>query len=197
MMLYLLARTKARHEFATADAINDLGAVAVVPRKVFTTPPKDGKPANYDFRPLIPGAMFLAIDPITWHRIKSNQKGYTLHDAQGRKLRAPTMIEDILPRTWSGGRDGGVQGFAERAEMEAQRQVDRFEAGLKVVRYKAGDKLRIVGDLIHGQLRDHFARFVRIDDKGRIEAVVDGLEMMGKPVHVRLQAHDVDGIAAE
>jgi hypothetical protein len=204
-MMHILARVRSGHEFATADAINammhrpdqdgdlrPIGALAIVPRKVIVMPAKDGKAAYPDDRPLLPGVMLLAMDPLTWHRLKSNRKGYILMDKKGRKLHSPHKIEDILPRTWS-----GVQSFAERAEMEAQRQEDRFQAGLKVVRYKAGDKLRIVGDLIHGQLRDHFARFLRIDGKGRIEAMVEGMEMMGKPVKVTLQPHDVDGIAAE
>jgi hypothetical protein len=186
-MMYILAYAPSGKEFATADAINALGALAVVPRKVIFA---DGLPGGYGYRPFLPRYMFLAIDPLTWSRIIHWQ--HPLRDDTGKVLQPPGYCDEILPRTWV-----DFQGFAERAEMAAQIRIEQFEAGNRVAGYKPGDRIRILGDLLDGQLKDRLATFVKLDGQGHIIATPDGVEMMGKPIRVTLAAHDVEGIAAE
>lgn len=198
MTLYLLAQCKPGKEFATADAINGLGSLnniltlAVAPRRVSTRPRKDGKGDTLVDLPLLPGILFIAIDPDTWHRIRRRDPWHVLRDGLGNVLRPPSKSEDILPRTWE-----SVRGFAHRAEQEALRQEENFEAGLRVRRYRKGDRLRIVGDMLHGQLRGYVVNFVGLDDKGKIVAEVEGMQMLGKPVNVTLDPQDAVDWAAE
>lgn len=204
-MIYLLAQCKLGKEFATADAINGLGALkntvtlAVAPRRVGTRPRKDGKGDALVDLPLLPGILFIAIEPDTWHRIRRREPWHILRDGLGNVLRAPVILEEIKPRkgeavpsTWV-----SVQGFVQRAEQEAQRQEENFEAGLRVRRYRKGDRLRIVGDMLHGQLRGYVVNFVGLDDKGKIVAEVEGMQMLGKPVKVTLNPQDAVDWAAE
>ena len=48
-----------------------------------------------------------------------------------------------------------------------------------------------------GQLRSQVAEFLRLDGKGRIIAQSVGMEIMGKPFTMTLDAGDVEAIAAE
>lgn len=194
-LLYILATTRTHAEFATADAINDIcaasnsGGLAVVPRKMFTAPKH---PMGYDYAPFLPNFIFLALPLDIWSGMIHRAKGFILRDHEGRVLQAPRHQLDILPRTW-----GDFQGFAQRAEMECQRGIERLQSGQKVAKFSRGDKLRIIGaDLLYGQLAGQFARFVRLD-KGQVIAEVDGVAMMGKPMLARLDPGQVEGIAAE
>lgn len=182
MTIYLLARTHSRHEFDTAAAINDLGALAVVPRKVAIIPAKDGKPERIEYSPLLPRLMFLACTESQWHEWHSHR----LHGPQG--ILPPIRRElDILPRTWA-----SFQDFAARAEQECEYRLGLHEAGRKVRNYRPGDMLRIIGgDLLDGQLGE----FIRLEH-GRV-VVQTKLVMMGKPVVARLQPGEVMGVAAE
>ena len=186
MTLYLLARTHSRHEFATADAINDLGAVAVVPRKVAIIPAKDGKGERIEYTPLLPRMMFLACTEQQWHTFSAKR----LHGPLG--ILPPIRRElEILPRTWA-----SFQDFAARAEQECEYRLGLHEAGRKVRNYRPGDMLRIIGgDLLDGQLRDQLGKFVKLD-RGRV-VVETGVMLMGKPVVARLEPGDVMGVAAE
>lgn len=199
MTLYLLAQCKPGKEFATADAINDLGALAVAPRRVSTRPRKDGKGDTLVDLPLLPGILFIAIDANTWHRIRSRDPWHVLRDGLGNVLRPPNILEEIkkrkkevTPKAWE-----SVRGFVQRAEEEALRQEVNFEAGRRVRRYRKGDRLRIVGDMLYGQLRGYVVNFVGLDDKGKIVAEVEGMQMLGKPVKVTLNPQDAVDWAAE
>ena len=183
-MIYILASTSLNREFATADAINDIGGHAIVPRRVVIT---DKGPA---YRPFMPNYLFLALTERMWSRILHRNRDCILVDNH-RILPPPRHLDDILPRTWS-----SFQDFAHRAEVECQKRVEQWETGLQVARYRPGDKLRIVGEMLQGQLSGHFARFLRMD-KGRIVAEVEGMTMMGKPFSVVVDAGQVRGIAAE
>lgn len=174
-MIYILGSTKRGAEFATADAINNMGGLAVVPRRVDIITRKDGKRA-WEYRPFLPNYLFLAISAPMWHQISA------------LRLFGPTGILppirkqlDLLPRTW-----GEFQDFAQRSEFACDRRIEQFEAGLRVAVYRRGDKLRILGDMLDGQLRDKLATFVGLDRKGQIIAEVQGMELMGKPVKVTL-----------
>ena len=185
-MIYMLARTHSRHEFATAAAINELGALAVVPRAVSIIPAKDGKPERIEYRPLLPRALFLACTDEQWHHMQGNR----LHGPQGI---LPPIRRDllILPRTWA-----DFQAFAARAEQECEYRRGMHEMGRKVRNYRRGDIIRIIGtDMLDGQLRDQLARFVRLD-KGRV-VVETGVMLMGKPVTARLDPAHVTSMAAE
>ena len=192
MTLYILATTRIGHEFATADAINDIGALAVVPRKVQHVPSQIGKRASYDYRPFMPQYMFLAMTEAQWHQIHTAPIYWTKPNGQRGILPAPRRALDILPRTW-----GEFQAFAHRAEMACDRRIEQIERGEAVARYRHGDKLRIIGDMATGQLRSQVAEFLRLDGKGRIIAQSVGMDIMGKPFTMTLDAGDVEAIAPE
>ena len=188
-MIHILASTRPHHEFATAAAINAMGGIAIVPRRCDVI---DGQPV---YRPFLPNYMFLAISERQWHEFHA---GPMFHDRPRKNGATRTILPpfrkvlDILPRTW-----GQFQEFAERAEFACQRRLDQWETGIKVARYRKGDKLQIIGDLLDGQLSGHIAEFMHLDKRGRIVATVQGVEMLGKPITVRLEPGDVQGIAAE
>lgn len=183
-MMHILAHAHRSYEFQTADAINDMGGFAVVPRKVEIVT-KDGK-TDYEYRPFLPNFIFCALTEEQWHTINRKR----LFGLKG--ILPPIRKElDILARSW-----GDFQGFAERSETECSVRIEKFETGQKVARYRKGDMIRIIGaDMLDGQLKDKLARFLKINGAGQIEAEVQGVEMFGKPVQVRLGPGDV--MAAE
>ena len=184
-LTYILATSRYNFEFRTADAITELGGFAVVPRRVEITKRKDGT-TGYDYHPFIPNFIFAAMTEEQWF---SATRKRIFH--AGKILPPIRRQLDILPRTWS-----DFQDFADRAERACDHRIEQHEAGLKVARYRKNDVLRIIGsDLLDGQLKDQFAKFIRLDQNGRIEAHVDGVLMMGKPVVVTLDPGSV--MAAE
>lgn len=185
-MIYILASTKRAAEFDTANAINAMGGLAVVPRKVEVVPAKDGKPERMEYRPLLSRMLFLACTESQWHQMQTER----LFGPQGI---LPPIKRDlfILPRTW-----GDFQAFAQRSEQECAYRIEMHEMGRKVRNYRKGDLLRIIGgELLDGQLRDRFARFVKLD-KGKVVAETDVM-MMGRPVVARLDPTHVTALAAE
>jgi len=189
-MIYILASTQTRYEFATSDAINDMGGIAIVPRRVDIL---DGKPV---YRPFLPNYMFLALSEAQWHQFHTARLFHMKPQRNGEPVRTilPPFrkVLDILPRTWA-----DFRAFAERAEQACQRRIDQWETGLRVASYRRGDMIQIIGDLMGGQLHDPLAEFLHLDRQGRIVAKVQGMEMMGKPVSVTVRAEQVRGIAAE
>jgi hypothetical protein len=179
--LHILARTHSGKEFATAKAINDLGAYALVPRKVSIIPAKDGKPERIEYSPLLPRLMFLACTEDQWHQFSAKR----LHGPNG--ILPPIRRElVILPRTWS-----SFQDFAARADQECEYRRGMHEQGRKVRNYRPGDMLRIIGgDMLDGQLGE----FIKLEH-GRI-VVQTKLILMGKAVVARLQPGEVMGVAA-
>lgn len=180
-MGYIVATTKSNFEFRTADAINDAGGFAVVPRRVEIVKDKAGK-VSYDYRPFLPNFIFCAISEQQWHEYQTKRLFGTsgILPLMRREL-------DILPRTWI-----DFQGFAERAERACDLRIEQFEAGRRAWRYRKNDMIEIIGsEVLNGQLKGCMARFVRIDGKGRIEAIVDGVTIMGKPVRVAVDPGDV------
>ena len=189
-MIHILASTSTRYEFATADAINDMGGIAIVPRQVTIL---DGKAV---YRPFLPNYMFLALSEAQWHDFHTARLFWLKPQRNGDPVRTilPPFrkVLDLLPRTWA-----DFQGFAQRAEMACQRRIDQHEAGMRVASYRRGDKLQIIGDLLDGQLHGQIAEFLHLDQQGRIVATVKGVQMMGKPIRVTLQPGQVEGMAAE
>lgn len=190
-ILRILATAPRGREFAIADAIDALGGLAVVPRQVTITEAKDGKAAIYDYRPFLQNFLFLSLDALLWHRIQTRAKGCILRTDDGRILPPPRRQLDILPRTWA-----DFQGFADRAELACELRIEQHETGAQVARYRQGDILRILGDLLDGQLRDKLAKFISMEG-GKIVVEVQGMDMMGKPLLARLDGWDVEGVAAE
>ena len=197
-MTYILATARTHYEFATAEAINAAGGFAVVPRRVdIVKHPKTGV-TSPQYRPFLPNFIFVATTEEAWFAMQSKR----LFSPKG--ILPPIRKElDIPQRVWTGFTDGkgkehdGVQHFFARSETECQIRIEKFERGCKAARYRKGDMIRIIGaDLLDGQLRDKLARFVRMDKSGKIEAIAEGITIMGKPVTVRLDPGDV-GIAAE
>lgn len=187
-MIHILAATRNRFEFATADAINEAGGIAIVPRRVWF----DTEGAT-NFAPFLPGYIFLALSEAQWHEFHNGPlyaPKYRNGEAIGRAILPPfRKVLDILPRTWA-----DFQGFAARAEAECLRRIDQHETGLKAAKYRKGDRLRIFGDLMYGQLRDHIAEFQRLDPQGRVIATVPSVTMLGKPMTVTLQPGQVEAV---
>jgi len=190
--MYILATTRTGNEFATAEAINAMGAMAVVPRKVQHIPAQNGKRATYDYRPFMPQYIFLAMTEAQWHETHTAPIYWIKPNGERGILPAPRRALDILPRTWA-----DFQAFAHRAELACARRVEQIERGDAVARYRRGDKLRILGDMTQGQLRAEVATFLRLDAKGRIVAESVGVEVFGKPFTMTLDAVQVEAIAAE
>ena len=186
MTLHLLAYAPRGQEFEIAEAVNDLGGMAVAPRRVDIV---DGKPL---YRPFLPNYIFLAMGDLLWHQIRTRQKGFLLVGKNGRPLAPPWIKDNILPRTW-----GDFQDFAERSEFACQRRMEQWETGLRVASYELGDILEIAGDLLAGQIKDCFAEFLHLDNQGRIVAKIQGAEMMGKPIIATIDPRRVTKIAAE
>lgn len=188
-MIYLLARTHSRAEFATATAINEMlhrpdpdgdlrpiGAVAVVPREVVITPAKDGKPEKIDYRPLLPRLMFLACTEAQWHQFHHKR----LYGPAG--ILPPIRREfDLLPVHWA-----GLQAFAARAEQECEYRIGCHEAGKKVANMRPGDIIRMIeasiGDV---DLAGRLGKVVRMEH-GKVLVQTDVM-LMGKPVVARLE----------
>lgn len=189
-MIHILASARPHYEFATARAINDLGGIAIVPRRVDMV---DGAQV---YRPFLPNYMFLALTEGQWHQFHGARLFWDKPRRNGDPVRTilPEFrkVLDLLPRTW-----GDFQAFADRAEQACLRRIEQYETGLKVAAYRRGDKLRIVGNMLDGQLAGHMAEFMALDTQGRIVVKVVGMEMMGKPVTATLKPGQVQGIAAE
>jgi len=183
-VIHILASAKTHHEFATADAINDLGGCAIVPRKVII---RDNKPI---FTPFMPNYIFLALTEAQWHEFHAGPLYWMKPQRNGEPVRTilPPFrkVLDILPRTWA-----DFQDFAVRAEMACQRRLDQWETGLRVASYRRGDILQIIGPLLGGQLNDPVAEFLHMDAQGRIVAKVRGVEILGKPVNVALRPDQI------
>lgn len=199
MTMYILARVRSGHEFATADAINamthrpdpdgdlrPLGAVAIVPREVIIERAKDGKPERITYRPLLARMMFMACTEAHWFMFQSQR----IFNATGQPLPPIHREFDILARSWA-----GFQDFTARAEQECLRRLGRHEAGKKVRRIRPGQIVEMinatVGDV---DLAGRMGKVVKVHG-GKVHVQTD-VELMGKAVVARLDPEQV-GMAAE
>jgi hypothetical protein len=181
-MIYTLARTRQGHEFAAAEAITALGALATAPRKVHITPPKDGKPERPEYAPILPRLLFIASTEAQWYAMTKRRM---IHNG---KLLPPLFREFIIPPyAWH-----QFQDFAARAEQECEYRRGLHEQGRKVRNYRPGEMLRIIGgDMLDGQLGE----FIKLEH-GRV-VVQTKLILMGKAVVARIDPSNVTGMAAE
>ena len=119
-MTYMLCSARQHFEFKTADAINDMGARATVPRRIEITKRPDGTFAR-DYRPFLPNFIFVAMSEEMWFSI--TRKRLFLDGV----ILPPIRRElDILPRSWA-----DFQGFAQRAEVACDQRLEQHEAGLE------------------------------------------------------------------
>jgi transcription antitermination factor NusG len=185
-MMYILATTRTNHEFATADAINEMGALAVVPRKVTITPAKDGQPERIDYSPLLPRMLFVACGEDQWHHMQAKR----LHGLRG--ILPPIRRQfDIIPRTWD-----EFKKFAQAAEQECAYRIGMHEAGHKVRSIRPNDIIKMIeGHIGDYELAGRMGRVIKVEG-GKVHVKTD-IEIMGKPVTARLDPQQVQGIAAE
>ena len=200
-MIYILARVHSRHEFNTADAINNMthrpdpdgdlqpiGAVAVVPREIVIerADPGANKKESITYRPLLPRLMFLACTEQQWFQFQSHR----LFNQFGQVLPPIRREMDILPRSWA-----GLQAFAARAELECDFRLERFNAGKRVGKIRPGDVIRMIDATIADiDLAGRMGKVLRVQG-GKVFVQTD-VQMMGKPVVAELQPRQI-GIAAE
>ena len=174
-MIHILASTSTRYEFATAEAINDMGGIAIVPRTLEIA--RDAKRnRTTEDKPVLGGYMFLALTPSLWHRIKDGIL------AQGRRI--PIWHRaDIGPREWL-----RVQAFAAEVEADYQYRAamvdDMGRPRQYLAPYNVADKLHILG----GDLEARFIRSLGTVDAPMIEASVT---MFGREITVKLDADKV------
>lgn len=160
---YLLAYTAAGHEFETAEAINAMGALAVVPRKVEAIRLPKRRYAEAVISPVLPNYLFLAMSPEQWHQ------------AQADRIIFAT-VKWIGPNEWR-----RVQAYAERVEQDYMLRMEQIEARERVSEYDPGQALQLLG----GAFRDSLAVFRRIVEGGKfpmVEYEVKGVRLLGKPI---------------
>ena len=178
--LYTLARTRQGHEFAAADAITALGALATAPRKVQITPPKDGKPERPEYAPILPRLLFIASTEGQWYAMTKRRM---VHNG---KLLPPLFREFIIPPyAWH-----QFQDFAARTEAECTQRIEAHAAGGKIRNMRKGDWVRVIGETILDH--DLSGRMVQVISAGPGGIMVNtGLSMMGKAVTARLGVDQV------
>ena len=174
-MMRLLAYAPTGREFATSDALNDIGASAICPRKVnLIRLPKQRRPQIVE-EPFLRGYMFCTMTAAQWHQAKRDNITFT-------------TCREIGPGEWR-----NVQAFAARVEQDYQYRMAQIEAGNRLSEYNPGDALEILGGVMQG----HMATFLRLHD-GKvpmIEAQIADMELLGKPIRVTLDPINARRIA--
>ena len=187
-MIYLLCYAPPALAFVTADAINDLGFLAVAPRMVVMRRDKINHKYTPDDAPALDGYIFAAMPEPEWHRVRGSLR----HD--GKRL-ALHRLEDIDPRQWV-----RVQTCVQRIEADYQRTMGDYERQQHdgkprpyVCPYDVGDAIKLLG----GEMQDTMARYTRlllIDGVPVIEAEV---QMFGQAVRVKVDPVKTERWAAE
>ena len=155
--LRILATASPSEVFAVCDAINDLGGLAVAPRKVeLVRLPKQRRPQIVE-TPLLGAYFFASITEADWHATKDTFR----------------TVQEVGPTEWR-----HVQAFCQRVEQDYQLRMEQIEAGRRVSEYNPGDALQ----LLAGMFSDHLATFQRLDESGpvpMIKATVQGIALLG------------------
>lgn len=180
---YLLAYAPAGTEFAVEAALNDLGAFAVVPRKVDIEMVGVRRPVPTPVdRPVWPNYIFGDVTPEQWHQ-----------------ARADRIIFGTV--AWIGkGEWRRIMAFAEQVEQDYQFAMAAFEAGERrtkaqreaaamLASYREGEAMKLLGEPLGARL-GIFRRIVERDGP-KIEVELQGVTILGKPVVI-----DVDPIMA-
>ena len=191
-MIHILATAPTGREFATADAINNLGGMAVVPRTVEEIRDKKRKHIMAEL-PAMHNYMFLSVTASQWHQING---GVMIRLESGHLKRVMVRtVRDILPQEWP-----RVQLFVAEIEMDYQHRMASIEhaaweaahPGTRpyLAPYNIGEKLPLLG----GDLEAYFVRSLGTADAPMIEAEIT---MFGGPVRVTLDPAKVEKWAAE
>ena len=174
----ILAQTRPSDVCDVCDAINAIGALAVAPRRVdLLRSAKQRRPELVE-SPILGGYFFAAMTDDDWHQCKADRIAFT-------------VLQPISEPEWR-----RVEAFCQRAEMDYQVRMGQLEAGRRLSEYNPGDALQLLG----GLFADHLATFMRLDESGQvpmIKAVVQGVELMGKPVEVTVDPVQARKWAAE
>jgi len=192
-MIYILATTNTGREFATSDAINDMGGHAVVPRTIDEIRDKKTRKHIMAEMPALARYMFLAISADQWHQIKD---GVMIRLPNGTRKRSPiTKVDEILPKEWE-----RVKDFFAEIEMDYQYRTallddEEWQAQHPGPRkylapYNVADKLHLLG----GDLQARFVQSLGTVDAPMIEAEV---MMFGREVKVKVEPDKVRKWAAE
>lgn len=184
-MIYLLASVSRGAEFRTADAINDLGALAVSPRKVdMIRLPKQRRPQLVE-SPVFSNYLFCALTDHDYHRARLPMR------FMGEVVQPIRPVRVITPGEWW----GNVQCCLQRIEIDYQRRMEQYEAGVRLEEYQPGDALQILAGIFEGKA----ASFRRLID-GKvpmIEAELMDLQILGRSVTVTVDPIKARRIAAE
>ena len=173
--LRILATASPSEVFNVCEAINDLGGLAVAPRKVeLVRLPKQRRPQIVE-SPFLGAYFFASLSANDWHATKSDYR----------------TVQEIGPTEWR-----HVQAFCARVEQDYQLRMGQYEAGRRLEEYNPGDALQLLG----GLFADHLATFQRLDESGpvpMIKATVQGVELLGRPVEVTVDPINAKRWAAE
>ena len=166
MTQHLLGYAPRGTEFDVEAALNEMGAFAVVPRKVdLIRLPKQRHPSIVE-SPVWANYIFASMTPEQW-----------------QQARADRLIFSTV--AWIGeGEWRRFQAYAARIEQEYAARMAQIEAGQRLSEFNPGDALQLLGGLFEGRL----ATFRRLIE-GRvpmIEAEVQGLQLIGKPVVIKV-----------
>ena len=173
MTLHLLAYAPRGQEFEIADAVNAMGAIAIVPRMVeLIRLPKQRRPQISE-SPFLPNYIFCALTPDEWH-------------AAPKEL---ATVRFIGPQNWR-----RVQAFAQQVESDYQHRMAQIEAGNRLSEYNHGDVLEILGGVMQGQLAT-FRRLIE-GKVPMIEAEVQ-MQLLGRPVIATVDPINARKVAAE
>ena len=135
---YLLAYVRSGQEFATANAINDEGGLAVAPRKVELVRHATHHKWEPVESPLLPNYVFCAVTPAQY---------YTAGQALQVHGIRPRMVMMFDKRQWV-----NVQAYAQRAEADYQFRMEQAEGRKYLSPYSPGDALQLLGGALIGQM---------------------------------------------
>ena len=187
-MIRILGYAPASQIFATVEAINDMGAYAVSPRKVVMVRHEKNHRWDATDAPALETYLFAQMTEADWHRIQSGLF------VQGKRVILRKVV-DLSDRQWD-----RVTEFAQRVEMDYQHEMERIEMDRfastprpYVCPYDVGEALM----LLDGELRGHMVRFTRSIEAGGVPVIEAEMQIMGQAVKVKVDPVKVKRWASE
>lgn len=174
-MIYILTYTQ--HEFAVTDAINDMGALAMAPRRfaMIRDRKQNGKHVPGEL-PALPGYVFTAMTEAQWHIM---HRGFMIN---GHRV-TPRVVVQIDPREWA-----TVRTYAERAEMDYQIALDQQgRPADSNFGFTQGDQIQ----LLSKTLRDTIAKFNRVIQHNGHPMIEADTQMFGQTVKIKVDPSQV------
>lgn len=165
-------------EFAVEDALNDIGAFCVVPRKVeLVRLPKQRRPSVIE-SPYWQNYIFARMTDEQWHFART---ALWVPSQDGGKVRVNfSTVMWIDEREW----ERWVMPAVARIEQDYQVRMAQIEAGERLSEYSAGDALQLLGEPL-GARMGIFRRVIE-GKLPMIEAELQGVTLLGKPVVVKV-----------